>query len=220
MKRFGYVDSKDKSDNEKLFEVLIFNAAGRAGHQDVISTAKSTFKKWMDGDEKAIGNDVRNAIFALAIHHGTDKEFSYLLNLYTSPPAPSPNLPKLPTILLALGHTQNPSRISQLLELWLDASYQDWNSFTYALRSLSSYPNSAKMVWEFTKENFDALLEKAKTASIQPTMFFGPLLAGLSTSEQLEDVKSFFYDEGRDPSVSHSIPCPCNGREIFERKFS
>lgn len=200
LKRVGldFSNIKDKLENDQLFQVLIFNAAGQADNEDVVKVAKSLFDKWINGDQSAISADARDSILAIAIRRGTSKEFSNLLNLYNVNPSPDIRS----TILTALGHTQIPDNITKLLNLWLQCSNQESPYYLRAIRSLSTYKVGADMTWDFVKEHWDEFLSKATGALGQKYRFVPFALAGLGTSEHFDDVKDFFYGQGKDTTVS------------------
>lgn len=184
-----------EDDDSTLFKALLFNAAGEADEPSVIESAKSQYRDFMNG--RAISEDTRDSVFAIAIRHGTDREFSCLLNLYISPSRGCLLRSKL---LSALGHTQDSDNLQKILDLWLRASYQESGPFSNALESMSLYPKSAVLTWEFVKAHFEILADRTSTALKQNLWFIKWVLRSLSMREQFDDVKGFF--QGRNLTLS------------------
>lgn len=182
-------------EDDKLLKALLLGAAGEAHDPSAIQSTISQFRDFMNGG--AISNDARDSVFAIAIRQGTDEEFSFLLNLYTS----SSNTDLTPsTLLAALGHTQDRSNIQKILEMWLQAPNRfESRSFIKALDSMSLYSESAVLMWQFMKVHFETLARRAVGAIGHTLWFVKRVLAGLATREQIDDVKGFF--KGRDTST-------------------
>lgn len=70
----GWQFSDNDGHVEQQFKAMLFGSAGLSGDEQIISSAKNMFNKYMAGDRSAIHPNIRGSVFAMALKYGGKDE--------------------------------------------------------------------------------------------------------------------------------------------------
>jgi aminopeptidase 2 len=180
----------------------LFASAVNAEDPEFVKEALNLFKKYADGDEKAIHPNLKSAVFGAAGKYGDEKTWEKLVSVYTSPKSSADGL----TALSSVGRSDNMELKKKSIRLALDGTVRSQDIF-YVIGGFNSGVEGINMVWNWLKDNWDEIVAKFPPTMNLLSNIIGLSSQGLSTRAQLEDFNIFFADKdtkGFDKIVSIS----------------
>ncbi|KAE9373913.1 aminopeptidase 2 [Stipitochalara longipes BDJ] len=168
-----------------LKAVMFGNAEGYAPVKVVSSYL---FKRFMDGDTKALNPNIRQAVFRIVLsdEKSTENDENYNKLLQTFRTTHSVNTRT--DALTALSHATSPTLIQRTIDLVNSPEVQGLNERNNVFAVLSTHPNGVAALWTWLKENWDSLVGNG---TIMGGTFVGSCIQGFSTKAQLVEVEKF-----------------------------
>jgi aminopeptidase N len=157
----------------------------------VIAEAKRRFDLYFSGKDKAaVNQNLRAAIFGIAIRHGGKSEYSALKNEWHTTTSPDGR----EIALRALGRIQDPELLPDYLSLvFNDVATQDMHTGAVAL---AANPRARHGLWKYIQDNFDPIREKLGKNMVVLDRFLRVSLNKFNDRETEKEIAKFF--EGRD----------------------
>jgi CHAD domain-containing protein len=157
----------------------------------VIAEAKCRFDRYMSGEDKsAVHQNLRTAIFNIAIHEGGKSEYTALKKEWQT----TASVDGKEISLRALGRIRDLDLLQDYLEfLFTDVKTQDMHTGASAL-AINAKTRSG--FWKYIQENFDSIKEKLDKNMVVFDRFIKESLNKFNDKETEKDIAKFF--EGKD----------------------
>ncbi|CAH8476347.1 unnamed protein product [Schistosoma guineensis] len=186
--------------NTSMLRSLMLSVAGaEAEDNNVIEEAKRLFEAHRLG-KKELPNDLRKAIYTIAVRHGSTDVIQYLMNTYSRTDSPE----ERHHILLALGaaretncnglnDSSSSSPLSDVLHFCLNPNgpIKDQDR-VHGLVACSSWSISARLAtWKSITNEWSRITELYGGQFLLPTLLEN-VLSGFSTKSHISVIKEFF----------------------------
>ncbi|PMD41161.1 lysine aminopeptidase [Hyaloscypha variabilis F] len=187
--------------SEQGLKATIFANAEAYGPVKIV--ASYLFKRFMDGDTKALNPNIRQAVFKIVLSDAkaSDQDETYNQLLHTFRTTPSVNTRT--DVISALSHATSPSLIQRTISLVNSPEIQSLNERISAFAALSTHCNGIFALWEWLKENWDELVDKE--GGILGGAFVGSCVQGFATREQVREVEGFLRGKKGSAEVSSDL---------------
>ncbi|KAI3399355.1 hypothetical protein diail_7082 [Diaporthe ilicicola] len=181
----GWKMSDQDSVDMVSFKASMFSSAGMAGDAEVIAAAREMFARRVGGDEKAIHPSLEREVFGIVAKFGGREELEKLLHLWKTSPVEDEQY----LALECLGRASTGELVTWVLELAFtkDVKDQDLHILVWLIGSSG---HGAVKLWGWMKENWGRL-ETSVPVDLR-CVVLGVVLDGLSTGEQISDVRAYF----------------------------
>ncbi|KAI9831218.1 MAG: hypothetical protein M1819_005146 [Sarea resinae] len=200
---------------------LLISAAGAVGHQGVIAEAQKRFRLFASGDKKAIHQNLRLAVFRIAIAEGGKEEYEAVKNEYLTTTA----VDGKEIALQSLGRTREPELVQDCLDFLFSGkvAIQDVHSVA---GSLAANPKARSALWDYIKANWNTVYDQLSGNSVVLDRFLRLSLQKFASHEVEQDIASFFAEKdnrGYDRTlavISDTIRNNANYRDRDEKLIS
>ncbi|EPS43001.1 hypothetical protein H072_3011 [Dactylellina haptotyla CBS 200.50] len=182
---------------------LLIGAAAGAGHEGIITEAKSQFDKYFGGDTSAINAAMKLRVFRIGISEGGKDEYEKVWAEYLK--ATSPDGKEI--TLQSLGKVSDEALITDYLEKMIGDKIPTQNTH-YVSSSLAMNSDAKPLVWKFVKERWDDIFKLLSGNMVLLDRFVRVTLNKFADETILEDMKTFFESKdqrGYDRAVRVSI---------------
>ncbi|KAA6410075.1 MAG: aminopeptidase 2 [Lasallia pustulata] len=169
---------------------LLINTAGGAGHQGIIAEAKRRFKAYTSGDRTAIHPSLRSAVFRTVIAEGDRSEYEAVKHEYLN----TNSVDGKEICLQSLGRVQSTDLVKEFLDFQFSDRVATQDAHTGAI-SLASNPKARYTLWQYIKENWDAVHKKLSGNSVVIDRFLKNSLLKFASHEVEKDITAFFKDK-------------------------
>ncbi|KAK7745508.1 Aminopeptidase 2 mitochondrial [Cytospora paraplurivora] len=189
----GWQFSDKDGHIEQQFKALLFGSAGLSGDEQIISTAKDMFSKYMAGDRSAIHPNIRGSVFAISLKYGGKEE--------------SNSGDERNTALRTLGRAKQPELIQKTLDLLFSGEIKDQDIYL-PTAGLRSHPEGINALFEWVVNNWDELYKRLPPALSMLGSMVQITTSSFTQAEQLAKVEKFFEDKnksGYDQALAQSL---------------
>ncbi|KAK4989358.1 hypothetical protein LTR66_007080 [Elasticomyces elasticus] len=169
---------------------LLLYEAGAAGHERVVSEAKSRFSKFQNGDKDAVHPSLRSATFKIVVKQGGQEAFDAIKNVYLS----TTSIDGKEIALQAMGAVQTPELAKEYLA-WVFSGAVPVQDVHSASHTLGSNPKTRLALWQYIKENWSMLREKLGGNMVVLERFLRTGLSKFASFEVEKDIEAFFRDK-------------------------
>ncbi|KAI0514802.1 peptidase family M1-domain-containing protein [Xylaria bambusicola] len=187
--KLGWTFTDKDGHVEQQFKAMLFGAAGMAGDEEIIATAKNMFSKYMAGDKSAVHPNIRGSVFGMALKYGGNEEYDGILKAFTN----STNTDERNTILRCLGRAKDPELIQRTLDLALSNEVKSQDIYL-PVSGLRSHPEGVEALFKWLNDKWS---EISKRLSGNPPIL-GSMVTICTSSftkpGQLKEVEQFFKD--------------------------
>ncbi|KTW30150.1 hypothetical protein T552_00628 [Pneumocystis carinii B80] len=203
-RKLGWNFDANSTHIERQFKTLMFGTAGKAGDDEIISTAKDMLYRYMDGDTTAIHSDLRAHVFGISIQYGSEKEWNIVYSIYKN----GTSSDERNTALKQLGLTRVPHLISRTLNLIISSEVKLQDIYM-PLIGLKTHSEGIKALWKFCNENWDTIdnLVPSTVGSLKSTVV-QLMVSGFTSISSVHEIESFFKDkkiQAFDKALSQSL---------------
>lgn len=159
----------------------------------IIAEAQRRFELYTSGKDKSVVPPyLRGAIFGISIRYGTAVEYAALKKEWQT----TTSIDGRVIALRALARFQTPDLLPDYLSfLFTDVAPQDLHTGAVGL---AANPVTRYGLWQYTKQNFDAIRARIGDNMIVLDLFLRYSLKSFSDRETEKDIATYF--EGRDNS--------------------
>lgn len=182
----GWEPQKTESDLAKLHRGQVLNAMGTIGaHKPTIDRARTTLDAAI-ADPKSVDADVANASLMIVAAHGTDEDYTRIMDVSNNAATPHQQL----RFLQAASAFDNPDAAEKTFAAVINGDIRTQDSAWVLARMLST-KKTGPSVWHSVRTNW------AELVAAIPVMMIRSILAGLSslsTPELSADVHAFFRE--------------------------
>lgn len=173
---------------EQQKKALLFGSCLGADVPEFKQAAMEMFKKYLDGDSEAINPNLRSAVFTSAVKDWESADiFDKMMKIYLNPKSAAEGN----TALRSIGRNKNQEVREKLLKASLEGPVRS-QDVIYALVSLTIDVEGSKLLWDWMRNNFDAIYAKFPPA----TGMFGHIVescaGSMPTKQRLNEIDEFF----------------------------
>ncbi|TIB62326.1 hypothetical protein E3P77_03857 [Wallemia ichthyophaga] len=188
VKQVGFDNKEgDSPDVLQLRELSIASAAA-ANDKAVVQEIKRRFQPLLEKDDDSlIPNDLLRVIYAQAVKHGGEAEWSKCLEIVKNPNPPTP-MHKI-AAMLALGSTKHEELIEKTFD-FIEHGFKN-QDLMYPYVALRNNPISRRKLWEYTKANLNKL-EKRLEGNFSLGRLISFSFDGLAQPNDVNEVEEFF----------------------------
>ncbi|QDS67523.1 hypothetical protein FKW77_002279 [Venturia effusa] len=199
----GWTFKEDDGHIEQQFKSLLFSNSGLSGDEKVKTAAMEMFAKWKEGDRSAIHPNLRSSVYAMALENGGEEAYNTILNEYrTAKTSDERN-----TALRAIGRAKDPELIKRTLSLPLSEEVKGQDIYL-PLSGLRSHAKGVSALWDWMKENWDALEKKLPPGLTMLGSVVSICTSGFTHTDHIAQIKEFFdkkSTKGFDQSLAQSL---------------
>ena len=183
----GFASRSGEDDDTRLLRTLLVPFVAREGDEpELRAEARRLALAWL-GDRRAVDAELTGDVLAIAAHFG-DAE---LFDKYLAAARAAKERRDRVRILRALGDFRDPALVRRVLDLYLTDAF-DQREAVRAVLTASEAGNSLAVVWDFSKQHYDAMLEKLPREIVGEAP---EVAVGFCDAAHRKDVATFF--EGR-----------------------
>ncbi|XP_062870320.1 endoplasmic reticulum aminopeptidase 1 [Trichomycterus rosablanca] len=185
------IDTQSWSDKGSVSERLLRNYlllfACVCRYSPCVSTAQDLFHKWKEsGGKLRLPADVRLVVYTEGAQ--TEEGWDFLLTEYNHTIYTSEKI----QIKAALSYSPLAHKLKWLMESGLEGDILKTHELPSLVISISKNPNAYKLAWDFLKSNWPTLVKKFDLGSSSISRMVVGVTNQYSSSEMLEEVRSFF----------------------------
>lgn len=196
VERLGWEKKPGESNKDAFLRELAIANLGQYGDVQTIRTAHEKFDAYISG-ETSLDPDLRSAVYKIVAAHGTADDYEKFMDLYRRKTTSQEEKVR---ILTALGAFSNPDLTERTLQFALPEEGKESAPKADAYRLMASLfrnPKARERAWEFTKDNWEKILDLYGEGQLLLPRFIAPA-AEFHSMEKATDVESFF--------ASHDAP--------------
>lgn len=173
----------------QLRKLLIGLAAG-AGHQPTIAEGKKRFEAWKAGDQKAIHQNLRSAVFKMTVANGGKDEWNTIKEEYLK----TTSVDGKEICLSALGRSKDKELVTQLLEFATSETVPPQDAHTAIVATAAN--NTNRLVgWEFTRDQWERVKKRLGVSNIVLDRWIKMGFTNFADKEVAKDIENFFKDK-------------------------
>ncbi|OAL35112.1 hypothetical protein AYO20_05589 [Fonsecaea nubica] len=192
----GCADSYVKGELEKA----LIQLAAFADDDEVIGEVQRRFSLWQNGDKDAINRNLQTPIFNVSVARGGEEAYRAVKAEYLR----NETIDGRELCIAALGRTTLPA----LTRDYLDMTFRTEDHVTlqnihFVGMAVGNGP-CAEALWEYVKENWDAVYARLRINSIVFEWFVDNALSGLDSLALEADIARFFADKDL-PEMAHPV---------------
>jgi alanyl aminopeptidase len=180
----GFAAKAGEDDDTRLLRVNLVPFVAREGEEpELRAEARRLALAWLD-DRSALDADMVGSVLGVAARHGDRALFERFRDAART----APSRRDRGRLYGALGGLGDPAVVREALALVLEPSLdaRETDAILYAALKNDA---GARPLWEFVKENYDAILARMPREATEVMPFFG---GGVCEAAQPKDVEAFF----------------------------
>lgn len=156
----------------------------------IITEAKRRFEAYVSGDRTAIHPSLRAAVFRTVIAEGGKTEYEAVKDEYLN----TTSVDGKEICLQSLGRVQSADLVKDFLDFQFSDKVAIQDTHTGAL-SLAANPKARYTLWQYVKENWEAVHKKLSGNSVVIDRFLKNSLQKFASHEVEKDIAAFFKDK-------------------------
>lgn len=190
VEKIGWESSLDDDILISQLRALLILTAGLNGHKSVITEAKRRFELYVTNKDKTLVNqNLRSAIFGVAIHKGGNSEYKALKNEWLQ----TTSIDGKEIALRALGRIRVSKIHDEYLEfLFKDVATQDIHTGALAL---STNSKARLTLWRYIQSHFDQIKDKLGKNMVMLDRFLRLSLTRFNEREVEREIATFFANK-------------------------
>ncbi|XP_036136048.1 aminopeptidase Q [Molossus molossus] len=165
---------------EKLFEAVCL-----LGLEDCLQLSRELFKNWMNHPENEIPYPIKTVILCYGIALGSDKEWDFLLNIYTNNTKAEEKF----QLVYAMSCSKHPWILNRYMEYAITTSLFDFNE-TNVIDIVAASEVGRYVARDFLVNHWQAVSERYGTQSLVTLMYI--IGRTISTDLQIMELQQFF----------------------------
>ena len=183
--RTGWEKRPSDGHLDVMLRALALRNLGAYGDQPTIEEARRRFVTFRKQGE--LDPDLRQPVYSLVAENGGEKEWSELLEIYSSTDLHEEKV----RVLRAAGNFREPSLIQNLLEFSLSDRVRAQDT-PIMLAGIASNAAGRSLAWTFLKKNWKTFVDRYHGGGIGLLSRMIAITQGFTTAQQAEDVRKFF----------------------------
>ncbi len=193
--QLGFDGSDEDTHEIKLLRPIVISALISAEHPEVILECNNRMERFFNGDENAIGVDLRRTGFACFVRYGGEREFNIVKTYHQQT-----TIDELRNAaLMALGRTQNDTLLREAFDYAFKTDYVRSQDSFLIVRGIGA--KTGQIGWNILMDNWSVVVERYKDRShLFDNTIYG-LLSNLHTREAYEAAKAFLNSHSDDTKV-------------------
>lgn len=204
LKAVGWEFSDKDSFADQQLKSSLFASAANAGHQEIVKFAQDSFKKFVDGDKKAIHPNLRTSIFNTVAKNGDSETFDQLFNIYKNPQSIEEKI----SALRSLGRFTDEAILDKVTGLLLKTDVVKAQDIYIPMQGLRSHSLGVEKLWKWLKVNWDEVYKLLPPGLSMLGSVVTLCSCGFTKKEQKSDVEAFFQTKntkGFDQGLAQSL---------------
>ncbi|KAK2749214.1 hypothetical protein FQN57_006829 [Myotisia sp. PD_48] len=174
----------------KQLRQLLLSAAGRSGHEGIITEAKLRFNRWESGDATAIHTNLRSTIFSINVAEGGRREYDEVIKEFGR----TTSIDGKEICLSSLSRSPDAEIIKEYMEFLLSNKVAAQDIHTGG-SGLAANPKARYLFWDFVKANWTPIVEKLGSNKIILQRFLRLSLSKYADQAIEQDINKFFEDK-------------------------
>ncbi|KAM6224299.1 aminopeptidase Q [Rhynchocyon petersi] len=162
----------------------LFGTACWLGLEDCLELSRELFRKWMNHPENEIPYPIKNVILCYGIALGNDKEWDFLLNIYTKTTKEEERI----QLAYAMGCSKEPWILNRYMEYAIDTSIFNFNE-TNIIEVVAASEVGRYIAKDFLVTNWQAVSERYGTQSLISLMYM--IGRTMNTDSQITELQQF-----------------------------
>lgn len=204
LRSVGWEFSEKDSFADQQLKSSLFASAANAGHKEIVEFAKTSFKKFVDGDKKAIHPNLRTSIFNTVAKNGNLETFDQLFNIYKNPESIEEKI----SALRSLGRFSDEAILDKVTGLLLKTDIVKAQDIYIPMQGLRSHRLGIEKLWTWLTINWDEVYKLLPPGLSMLGSVVTLASCGFTTKEQKDKVQSFFKSKntkGFDQGLAQSM---------------
>jgi aminopeptidase 2 len=204
LRSVGWEFSEKDSFADQQLKSSLFASAANAGHKESVEYAKNCFKKFVDGDKKAIHPNLRTSIFNTVAKNGNSETFDQLFNIYKNPQSVEEKI----SALRSLGRFSDEAILDKVTGLLLKTDIVKAQDIYIPMQGLRSHRLGIEKLWTWLTINWDEVYKLLPPGLSMLGSVVTLASCGFTKKEQKEKVQSFFKSKntkGFDQGLAQSM---------------
>mmetsp|Transcript_525 Transcript_525/g.504 ORF Transcript_525/g.504 Transcript_525/m.504 type:complete len:953 (-) Transcript_525:676-3534(-) len=204
LKSVGWEFSENDSFADQQLKSSLFASAANAGHEETVKYSKDSFKKFVDGDKKAIHPNLRTSIFNTVAKNGDLETFDQLFNIYKNPQSIEEKI----SALRSLGRFTDEGILDKVTGLLLKTDIVKAQDIYIPMQGLRSHRLGIEKLWDWLTKNWDEVYKLLPPGLSMLGSVVTLASCGFTKKEQKDKVESFFKSKntkGFDQGLAQSI---------------
>lgn len=213
LEKLGLQPRDGEDHKTSLLRSILISRLGVFGEPGIIIECQRRFRSHVDGTE-SIPADIRSAVYSTVAVHGNEQTINEMMALYRK----TDHTEERSRIGTCLGMNEDPSAISKVLSFALSDDVRIGDTILL-MRGCTSNLTARKLMWQFTKANWDTLYERYK-AGVMLTRLIATATKYFATQSDADDIQSFFKEvgaPGTERTVNQSLESIATNRKWLER---
>ena len=184
-KKVGWEAKKNEKHTDPMLRSLALLAMGHAGDKETIKKASGLFNEMKKG-KVSLNPDLKGVVYALVAKNGGRDEYEWFMKRHQTEELPE----EKNRLLYSLARFKNEELIKRTLEYSFSKNVRAQDT-PAVFSHVGDNRSGADLAWEFTKANWDEILERyGKGGHILPRMVKPAVV--FTTKSKAEDIKKFF----------------------------
>ncbi|KAI5966552.1 APE2 [Candida pseudojiufengensis] len=188
LKEIGWEFNDSDSFADQQLKSSLFASAANSDDPKAVEFSKDSFKKFVEGDKKAIHPNLRATIFNINAKFGDESTFEEILKIYKNPQSIEEKI----AALRSLGRFEKPEIMDKVADLLLQTDVVKQQDIYIPMQGLRAHKAGVEKLWNWLTINWD------KVYSLLPPglSMLGSVVtlgtSGFTKEEQKQKVEEFF----------------------------
>ena len=192
----GVADSYVKGELEKN----LIQLAALGDDEEVLGETKRRFSGWKNGDKDIVNRNLQAPIFGISVARGQEEDYFAVKSEYIR----NHTIDGREICIAAMGRTKIPAMARDFLDFtFLSEDHVTRQNIHFVGMALGNGP-CAEVLWEYVKENWDAVYERLRINSVVFEWFIDNAFCNLDNLDLERDIAQFFATKNL-PETDHPI---------------
>ncbi|OAP60504.1 hypothetical protein AYL99_05506 [Fonsecaea erecta] len=184
----GSADSYVKGELERN----LIQLAALADDEEVLGEIQQRFSRWSNGEKDLINRNLQAPIFGVSVSRGEEEEYHAIKAEYLR----NQTIDGREICIAAMGRTKIPAMARDFLDFtFLTEDHITLQNVHFVGMALGNGP-CAEVLWEYVKENWNAVYERLRINSVVFEWFVDNALSSLDSLEVESEISQFFAAKG------------------------
>lgn len=195
----GWNFSNLDSFAEQQLKLLLFGLAVGLDYQPAVDHAHEIFKKFINGDAKAIHPNLKGSVFQTVAKTGGKQEFDQLFKIYTNPSSSEEKI----AALRAFGRFEDDEVLAKVCSLLLDTEVIKAQDIYIPMQGMRAHSKGIETLWQWITSNWDKVYKLLPPGLSMLGSVVTLSTLGFTNNSQKKEVEEFFakkdtkgYDQG------------------------
>ncbi|CAM9024098.1 unnamed protein product [Wickerhamomyces anomalus] len=200
----GWEFKKSDSFKDQNLKTVLYGSASASGDEIITKHSLEIFKKYVEGDKKAIHPNIKPSVFATVARNGSTKEYEQILDIYNNPISPDEKIMALRT----LGRFEEPELIQRTLGLLFDENTIKNQDIYVPMQGLRTHKAGIEALWKWVQLNWDDIIKVLPPGFSLLGSVVKISTSAFSSDEKIEEIQKFFATKdtkGFDQGLAQSL---------------